>query len=549
MEPMDISSDSPNPVALFAKSSHQIRSRGYNKQFAKSDDETPVRQNPYGEWVKLEKQLHYAGYGAAFIIAVLGNGYQRYLRQEFKCISGLLRKYRVRPHKYLWRRKFVTMNTERLFNKKRSELSPEDLKKMLYLLPRHRKYIIKRYLSYIEDIKGKTKITPEHKLVKKILKKHKKHKAYFNQSGGIIIYVSPTHKVYTYLHLSFADNYYLDYDLHDKYDRQSWQYIIPHKNFTKAKRVFVGRYADIDEIMRNPDKDSYGDGNTLLLQMSKNKYLLVEDEICTKFDIKDTIRYYASPIHRNASYPYAVGDKNIYYFWRMEYVPISYLKKNNIKLEGNLAFTELPKNIFTTFKPERTYETGLVNNTGNIETSRENKKRENDRKYYPFYNGDKPFEVCISPKKPHTVTVYRRPNDNDEYTLLVKQFKARRVLVSQYDLDDKSVANSGERCVLVEVKKHKYVQISGDNVCAFTIKDNIKTYLVSGVNGDILYPFAIGSKNVYFLLDFKYVPITYLKKNKIPLTESLYDVFYETLEKHSTPMKGVKKIADSRYIT
>ena len=79
--------------------------------------------------------------------------------------------------------------------------------------------------------------------------------------------------------------------------------------------------------------------------------------------------------------------------------------------------------------------------------------------------------------------------------------------------------------------------------------DVVRSYVSPVGNNDVPYPTAIGTKNVYFMLDKKLVSVEYLP---VGLTKSqmndLYHLFYghnssyPRLEEYARKMKGVKVI-------
>ena len=101
----------------------------------------------------------------------------------------------------------------------------------------------------------------------------------------------------------------------------------------KYEQIFVG-----DNELNDPYwifKRGIAKGNTILLQTSKDKYLFIGKGIMS-FSTKDgdTIRKFYSPIGGNYdSFPYAVGDKYVYFLNDKKYAPINEfdIKKDLIK--------------------------------------------------------------------------------------------------------------------------------------------------------------------------------------------------------------------------
>lgn len=95
-----------------------------------------------------------------------------------------------------------------------------------------------------------------------------------------------------------------------------------------ALKVFIGKSPKI-KFTRN--SGGYGkeyDGNTILLQIGKYKYMLIAVEIKTFVTKNDTITHFVSPMGNNDyPYPVAIGNKYIYSFD----ITYGYLDKKYIK--------------------------------------------------------------------------------------------------------------------------------------------------------------------------------------------------------------------------
>jgi hypothetical protein len=107
------------------------------------------------------------------------------------------------------------------------------------------------------------------------------------------------------------------------YNAESNQYEIQGKIMeSKYNKIFVG-----DNELNAPDYDlkkGTGRGNTVLLQVDKNKYIYIGDGI-RSFTTKegDVIQQYYSPVGNNAvPYPYALGQKYAYLLLDDTYIPL-----------------------------------------------------------------------------------------------------------------------------------------------------------------------------------------------------------------------------------
>jgi len=87
--------------------------------------------------------------------------------------------------------------------------------------------------------------------------------------------------------------------------------------------------------------------------------------------------------------------------------------------------------------------------------------------------------------------------------------------------------------ILLQVTNHKYIFI-GWSVYSFEIEDEIHTYSSYIGNSDVPYPYAVGIKKTYFLLDRESVPNEHLR-----LEEDAYLQFYRFFR--MDPMDDVKQ--------
>ena len=94
--------------------------------------------------------------------------------------------------------------------------------------------------------------------------------------------------------------------------------------------------------------------------------------------------------------------------------------------------------------------------------------------------------------------------------------------------------------ILLETKDN-YVYI-GTEIYEFNIDDEVINYYSPVGNNDVPYPIAIGNENVYFMLDKKYVELSYFTNFKKIDFINAYGHYYGKLKKYSKNMKNIKKI-------
>ena len=81
--------------------------------------------------------------------------------------------------------------------------------------------------------------------------------------------------------------------------------------------------------LQNAKKNtSFSIGNSILLQCTKKKYVVIQENVC-EFSTKDEITHYFSLIGRNdVPYPVGVGKENVYFMADLAYIPRKYFPTN-----------------------------------------------------------------------------------------------------------------------------------------------------------------------------------------------------------------------------
>lgn len=185
--------------------------------------------------------------------------------------------------------------------------------------------------------------------------------------------------------------------------------------------------------------------------------------------------------------------------------------------------------------------------------------------YFTHNNGDRPFLVYVKNNIVHIYKIptkkyyYRREDysfnsskNKPFYNELVKTYKPTKIFIGKSPFipmtkfsggyGNKFIGNS----ILLQIEANKYVHI-GSDVYEFKTNDNINEYYSPVGNNDVPYPIALGSKNIYFMLDKTFVPNDNFKdltkKNKI----DAYAYYYghlgnEKLSNYSEKMKSIKMI-------
>jgi hypothetical protein len=178
-------------------------------------------------------------------------------------------------------------------------------------------------------------------------------------------------------------------------------------------------------------------------------------------------------------------------------------------------------------------------------------KHPGEHRYLTHDNGGRPFLVYVGDT---SVTVYQQPKNvdvedasydkqKDSYTKLVKKFTGvQKKFIPRYptikvrNYDFISTGNS----ILLELK-NEYVFI-GHCIYSFKTKDKIQKYFSFVGNSNVPYPVAVGSENVYFMLERMYVPKSVFPP-KTDWEKDAYGMFYEELsDSDMYKMNGVKQI-------
>lgn len=155
--------------------------------------------------------------------------------------------------------------------------------------------------------------------------------------------------------------------------------------------------------------------------------------------------------------------------------------------------------------------------------------------YQIHSNGGRPYTVEVTP---HLITVYENIFDEDgedenekwKQGDVIVSFKYLSVFIGDNDLEDHNYAPKGEavgNTILVRRYGGRYTYI-GDEIYTFSLQqgDRIVSYYSPVGNSDVPYPYAIGQKNVYFMMEEKKsVPIEHFD-----VTRDGYSQYYETFE-------------------
>jgi hypothetical protein len=153
-------------------------------------------------------------------------------------------------------------------------------------------------------------------------------------------------------------------------------------------------------------------------------------------------------------------------------------------------------------------------------------------KYFIHDNRSRPYVVY---DYGNNVTIYGQKYDldtNKEYvTKKLHEIKYKKIFLGDNVLKLKRYESGKGNSILLQTGPSKYVYI-GDGIREFSTKDGdvIEKYQSGIGNNDVPYPYAIGKKYTYFMLDDGTVKegpkFKYVSNDEVDLTVDAYDQLY-----------------------
>jgi len=138
------------------------------------------------------------------------------------------------------------------------------------------------------------------------------------------------------------------------------------------------------------------------------------------------------------------------------------------------------------------------------------------KKYLIHDNGGRPYRVHVSGK---SVEIYKgKPIEKEDgsidfdqemdYGELVKKLTVKDIHIGQspcIPAADACGAFAKGNSILLHLSGKKYMYI-GHKIYTFAMEDDFEAYYSMIGNNDVPYPIVLGSKYVYFMLDYTYLP-------------------------------------------
>ncbi len=155
--------------------------------------------------------------------------------------------------------------------------------------------------------------------------------------------------------------------------------------------------------------------------------------------------------------------------------------------------------------------------------------RKKAKTYYTHNNGGRPFKVKIHDD---TMSIYRMTEYDPEWKYedtpyLSIPLEGKKVFIpkphpktpSHYQRPTKHFRGNS---ILLQVDPHTYLYVGGKYVYMFETKDEILRYYSPVGNSDVPYPWAVGTQNVYLMIENGVMP-----KNEITDHGMPYNDYYE----------------------
>ncbi len=159
------------------------------------------------------------------------------------------------------------------------------------------------------------------------------------------------------------------------------------------------------------------------------------------------------------------------------------------------------------------------------------------KEYEIIDNYNRPFIAVVGSGK---VTIYSTKHTDSKPIQYLKDKEILstshlKVFIGDNDLKDNHYAKKGMfpgNSILIKVSPQKYIYV-GDQIYSFKTDDPITSYYSPLGNNQVPYPYAVGEKSVYFMLDRIAVPV-----EQIDLKEDGYGQYYmKEGELKKTPFK------------
>ena len=164
--------------------------------------------------------------------------------------------------------------------------------------------------------------------------------------------------------------------------------------------------------------------------------------------------------------------------------------------------------------------------------------------YYTHDNGGRPFKVQIDSKR---VSIYKKSSYDQEYSILVKTFRAiKKIFIGKSPENSRTKFSGGHgkqfdgNTILLYLgtkhDRYRYVYV-GEKIFSFTTDLRIKKYISPVGNNDVPYPYAIDKNDTHYLItEGVFLAFGKMKDSRGNMYDDPYSYFYDV--KRITPEIG-----------
>ena len=158
----------------------------------------------------------------------------------------------------------------------------------------------------------------EYKKIKKEMVGYKKYFTHNNGGRPYLVYVG---KNDVHIYIRDDKKYYIDWDNYSDDDKKNaWMYVKLVGKY-KPMSVFIGK-SPLNEMTEFNGVGKKFDGNSILLKIANNRYVFIGAYVYEFSTNNDNIIAYRSPVGNNdVPYPFAYGEKNVYFMLDETYIP------------------------------------------------------------------------------------------------------------------------------------------------------------------------------------------------------------------------------------
>jgi len=171
------------------------------------------------------------------------------------------------------------------------------------------------------------------------------------------------------------------------------------------------------------------------------------------------------------------------------------------------------------------------------------KKTKGAKRYQIHDNGGRPFTLEDIPSK-KTVILYQNIQDPEDYNKIKSTKELKRMKYKSIYVGDPKSRQFGDyekgSSVVVQTAANEYYYIGG-SIIKFSLAqgDDVVTFMNPVGNNDVPYPAIIGTKNIYFLIKQRMLPVSMVDITKDPYDQlaGINEFKDNGLEKKATEMK------------